>query len=298
MRFRPAFLFLSALVPATAFAAPVPPPVADMLKAAVNGGDAGTVQVAVDLAKKTNPQSATEIDRLVAQYQAEAKARREAKLRRQGFLRGWSGQGQVGAAYSTGNSRNTAVALGFSLKRDGLYWRHALTATADYQHNDGADQRERYFASYESNYKVTDRFYVLGVFSWERDRFSGFTSRLSEALGLGYSVIKTPTMTLNLEGGPALRQTRYITGENENNFAGRAAIDYQWQITPTLNFSQNLAAYGQSSDSTVTSNTALTTKLLGNLSAQLSFLAQYESNPPLGLENTDTTSRVTLVYSF
>ena len=38
--------------------------------------------------------------------------------------------------------------------------------------------------------------------------------------------------------------------------------------------------------------------LFGPLSAQLSYAVQYESMPPEGRRDTDTTSRASLVYSF
>ncbi len=42
-------------------------------------------------------------------------------------------------------------------------------------------------ASYQANYHFNDRLYLLGLTSWEGDRFSGFDSRSTEALGFGYT---------------------------------------------------------------------------------------------------------------
>ncbi len=39
-------------------------------------------------------------------------------------------------------------------------------------------------------------------------------------------------------------------------------------------------------------------KLLGPLSARLSYNIQFESRPPVGRVNTDTTGRASLVYAF
>jgi putative salt-induced outer membrane protein len=286
------------LLPIQASADQIPVSLEKMIRVAAESGDTAILESTVDLAKKANPQSAPEIDALVAQLKASAETRRIAKLRHQGFFQGWSGQGEAGASYTTGNTRNTGIALGASLVRDGWHWKHALTGSVDYQSTDGVKQKERYFAGYEGQYKIIDRLYTLGLLSWERDRFAGFTSRLSESLGIGYSVIKTPDMTFDIEGGPALRQTHDIVGNSKNEFAGRVAINYMWNILPTLTFTQKASFYGQRDDSTLTSETALTAKLIGSLSARVSFLVQYESSPPLSLESTDTTSRVTLVYSF
>jgi putative salt-induced outer membrane protein len=293
-----ALAFLSTSIPLAAIADPIPGAAEAMIRKAADSGDSVLLASTADVAKRTYPNSAAEIDALVAQLKADADQRHHDELASEGFFDGWKGQGQAGFANSTGNTRNTGIALGLNFERDGLDWKHTFIATVDYARDNGVEDKNREFASYEADYKFSERLYALGLFSWEADRFSGFSDRFSEALGLGYQVIDTPDMKLALEAGPALRQTNYILGDDENNFAGRAALHYQWQILAPLLFNEDITYYGASNDSTVTSNTALTMKLIGALSAQASFLVQYETSPPFGLDSTDTTTRLTLVYSF
>ena len=61
---------------------------------------------------------------------------------------------------------------------------------------------------------------------------------------------------------------------------------------------QNASAYLQDANSTVSSKSALLARLIGPLSAQLSYTLQYESMPPASRKNTDTTSRAALVLDF
>ena len=61
--------------------------------------------------------------------------------------------------------------------------------------------------------------------SWERDRFTGFSSRFTQAIGLGYRVVDTPNLTIAVDGGPALRQTRFINGITDNSVAARAGLN-------------------------------------------------------------------------
>jgi putative salt-induced outer membrane protein len=63
-------------------------------------------------------------------------------------------------------------------------------------------------------------------------------------------------------------------------------------------FTENATYYGQTGNSTVTANTALTMKVFGRLSVQAGFLLDHETQPPVGLDKTNTTSRLTLVYGF
>lgn len=287
-----------AAVPATAYADPIPERIVAMLQSAVADNDPAEIAATVKLAKQTNPASAAEIDALVAQLQANAAARQQDKLTHMSLLEGWTGQGEAGITNSTGNTRSTALALGLHFARTGLRWDHAFDATVDYQRTDGIESQSRYFAGYSGHYKFDGPLYGVGVLSWEGDRFSGFNSRLTESIGLGYQVLQLPDMQLAVEAGPALRQTDYIAGGSENSVAGRASVNYKWDILPSLSFTEVATYYGESRDSTVTSDTGLTAQLIGALSARLSYHVQYETNPPLALEKVDTITRLTLVYSF
>ena len=103
---------------------------------------------------------------------------------------------------------------------------------------------------------------------------------------------------LGLEGGPALRQTNYVLTGNSSDFAGRVAGNFVWNIGATTAFTETASYFFGGETNTFTSDTALTTKLYGSLSARISFFLQNESNPQPGLEATDTTTRFTLVYGF
>lgn len=279
-------------------AAPIPQGVEAMITAASDSGNADTLKTTVDLAKKTNPDSQAEIDALVAGLKKTAEAQRIAKLESEGFLEGWKGEGQAGLSVTTGNTEGRATSLGLKFEKDALRWRQVVQATEDYTRQDDVTSQNRAFASYEGNYKFADRWYGLGIGSWERDQFAGFDRRFSESLGLGYTAVNTPDMKLRLEAGPSYRQTRYITGETENKVGLRLATNYTWTISPGVDFSENAIYYVQSDGSTITSTTALTAKIRGALSLRASFLYTHEEQPPLGLKRTDTTTRVTLVYSF
>ncbi len=280
----------------TTQAAPIPDAVAAMLDAAA--GDPTQLKIVADIAKKTNPQSASEIETKVTGFAAAQANAREEKLTSQGFFDGWSGSGEAGGFISSGNTNNKGIAIGANLAKETRVWKHAIRSFVDFQRQDGVTTRERYFAGYEGNYNITPNFYALATLSYEKDRFSGFDSRFSESIGLGYKAINTPNIKLAVEGGPALRQTRYTSGFNDSAFAARGAGNLSWKISPALTFTENATTFYDSFNTSVQSITALTAKLGGALSARASFQYNNESNPPPGRKNSDTTSRVTLVYSY
>lgn len=281
---------------AAAHAEPVPASVAAMIDAAA--GDPASLKTVADIAKKTNPGSAAEIDAQVAALNKKAEETRVAKLESQSFTEGWSGEGTIGAFTSSGNTSSTGVAIGAKLTKESLKWENTLAGAVNYQKDNGVTSQERYFIGNDLHYKFSPRFYALAIVSWERDTFAGYTSRFSESLGLGYKVIDTPKVVLGLEGGPAPRQTNYVLTGNSSDFAGRVAGNFVWNIGATTAFTETASYFFGGETNTFTSDTALTTKLYGSLSARISFFLQNESNPQPGLEATDTTTRFTLVYGF
>jgi len=291
-----AIAFLAIALPVQAD--PVPAPTEAMLRAAADKNDAVLVSTA-DIGKKAFPKSVQEIDTLVKQLRAAAEQRKQEKFRHLGLLHGWKGHGQVGGSVTSGNTRSTGLALALDFSRDGLKWTHAFNGSFDYQRDNGVETKSRGFASYQVNYRFNDRLYLLGLSSWECNRFSGFDNRATESLGFGYSLIKTPAMTLQLEGGPALRQTDFVTTGPRNTIAGRAAMNYAWSVLSNLKLSENMSYYNEDRDGTFTANTALTMGLIGSLSVQASYLAQYENTPTTtALHHYNSTARTTLVYSF
>ncbi|HKJ72748.1 MAG TPA: DUF481 domain-containing protein [Alphaproteobacteria bacterium] len=282
--------------------ADVPAPVAAMIREAAKSGDQAEFKAVVKAAKATNPDIADEIDAMAkkerATAQAAAEARHEAELRSEGYFEGWTGEGEFGFGLSRGNTHETSGVLGLDLEKDGLRLRHKASAHVDFQRTDGQTTRERFNASYTLNYKFDDQLYAYGGGMWERDKFAGFSRRFTESVGIGYSVIDMPNMSLDLEAGPSLRQTKYITGVSENRLVARASAAYKWQITDGLTFTENATALAGKGDKTLTSNTALTSKLFGAFSARLSFNVQHETNPPAGLKSTDYSTRLTGVYDF
>ena len=295
---------LAAAWPATA-AAEIPPAVQAMIDAAIESGDADAVATVIKLAKQTNPDDADELTRIQADFDAaqqtlaaaEAEAEAQA-MRSAGLFDNWSGKGELGAFRATGNAENTGITAGLSLIRDGLNWRHKLSARADYQESNGVTTREQFLAAYEPNLKISERLFAYALAQYERDRFQGFSARYSASGGLGYDVIVEDDMTLSAKAGPAWRRTELIGGATTSNLAGLAALDFDWSISDTISLTQDASALLQSGSSTLISDTGLQAKIAGDFSVRLSYAIEHDTDPPAGSVKTDTLSRVTLIYDF
>ena len=281
---------MTAVLHSAAMATPVPSAVDAMIRAA--GDDLNTV---VKVAKNAHPQSAAEIDALVASLQAQRAAEREQRLADAGLFDAWSGEGELGVAYTTGNTKDFGVSATIGLTKDGLQFRHKLRGLVDRQKTNGVLTRDRSLADYELNYKFNERLYAYGLGGWERNRFAGYSRRFSESVGAGYSVFDSDDLRLDVTAGPALQQTRYIDGRRENEATARAGAELAWAIRDDLKLSETAAVFFGSQ---WTSTTALTFAINDALSSRASFDIIHENDPPFGRRATDTATRLSLVYGF
>ena len=286
-----------------------------MIDAAIDSGDEAAVRTVIDLAKQTNPDDAAELDSILAGFEsglaaakAEAAAEEEQAIRNAGLFDNWTGKGELGGFRATGNSSNSGVTAGISLKREGIDWTHKLRARVDYQRNNGVTSREQYFAAYEPNYNISNRVFVYGLAQYERDRFQGFSARYAVSGGVGYQIIDEPDIQLSAKAGPAYRVTEFVDGTSESRLAALLGIDFDWTITDRLKLTHDTNAVAEtggsatlivdSSNTSLNLVTGLNAKISDRVSARLSYAIEYDSNPPAGAEQTDTLSRVTLIYDF
>ncbi|RMB55139.1 putative salt-induced outer membrane protein [Sphingomonas sp. PP-CE-3A-406] len=276
----------------------IPETIRAMLDAALEAGNEADVATIAKYARAADPLSGDAVLAVAEKWKADRAEQRTQVIRQASFLDLWSGKAEVGGYLTTGNSNTAGGTAVIDLAREGLRWRQKFHAQADYQENLNITTREHYLASYEPNYKIDERAYIYGVAQYEGDRFLGYFNRYSTSVGAGYSVIKTAATKLDLELGPAYRYTEFTDNTEQSSIAARGTANFSIRILSGLSVSQVASAYVQRYNSTLSGTTALTAKLIGPLSAALSYNVQYESEPPIGSVSTDTTSRASLVYSF
>jgi len=298
MRALPMMLMAAGLFTASAAHAELPPQVRATLDAAIAGGNEADIDTVAKYLKQANPDSAAEIDKMIADHRTQIAAAREEKLRGQGFLQGWKGEGQIGVSQSSGNSNTFGAAAGIALTKEGLRWRYNLRAALNYERDNGVTSRNQQMAAFEPNYKFNDRLFAFGLAQYERDRFAGFSSRVTLSGGLGYKVIATPDIDVAIKAGPAWRQTNLIGLPTEREINAFGALDARWNVSRALTLTENATALYGDANTNLTSLTALSMKINRALSARVSYQVGYNSDPPPGFDKTDTLTSFSLVYGF
>lgn len=286
-----------------------------MIDAAIAGGDADQVEAVIAAARAAFPNDGADIDAIWTAWQAQQTelaaaeaAREEEEIRQAGLFEHWSGQGQIGAFQSSGNSDEFGVTAALELEREGIAWEHNLRVTADYRRQNGTTSREQFLARYEPHYRISPRLFAFGLAQYERDRLQGYSSRYALSGGVGYKLIESETMELSVKAGPAYRVTRFTDGTNSSRLAGLLGVDFDWDISENVKLTQDANSTVEtggealliidSANTSISATTGLEAGLSEALSARLSWTIEYDSNPPAGAVSTDTLTRFTLVYGF
>ena len=182
-----------------------------MINAAIADGDADDVEAVVDAARTAFPDSATQIDAVWSEYQAqqaalaaEQAAAAEAEIRQAGLFDNWSGQGQIGGFQASGNSDEIGISAALELNREGIDWEHKLRASADYRRTDGVTSREQFLVRYEPRYQINERLFAFGLAQFERNTRQGFSGRYAVSGGLGYRLVDTDNYGPLDQGWPCI----------------------------------------------------------------------------------------------
>lgn len=227
--------------------------------------------------------------------QMPADAAQEGRLGRLGI----SGEVQGGGSLTSGNTDERAFSMALKMGLDRGDWEHALRVNFDFTRTLGTTTKQRFVGDYQLDYKFSRRAYLFGYLQYEDERFSGFDFRTSESGGVGYRLIASDRLDLNIEGGPALRQDKIQpAGAIENEFGGRLKAALEWKFGAASSLSHASSMFVGSARSTFDTTTALKVAINGSLSGRVSYSLQWDSNVPEGKTAVDTITRFTVVYDF
>lgn len=176
---------------------------------------------------------------------------------------------------NTGTSTKKTNFTGRALfqRQVGIWGQEVLANVISANADDGTDSTERYLLAGKLLHRSTDTIYQFGKLTAEKDLSSAFDYQASLTGGVGFDLIKDEKQSLSTEIGAGYRfsKEKVEPRDSKNELIGTAAAFYQYQITPTVRFNQDLGyEYGQDSQ-TFRSRTALTTDLTQHFSAFASY---------------------------
>jgi len=229
----------------------------------------------------------------------------------------WKSAAEIGYVNVSGNTNTETTKVVFDVSYEVDSWLHHVHADALYSKSETTDDTvvpattteertaAKWFLSGQSDYKFSEFNYLYGLLSYEDDRFGGFQYQAKFSLGYGHRFAITVRHELKLEIGPGYRSYKLDQAappapaeETRDEIQLRANAAYIWTISETSNFSEELTYETGPDQEEWKSVTALTAKINSTLAMKISHVVKYLDNVPVGNENHDRETAVTLVFSF
>ncbi|NIV18622.1 MAG: DUF481 domain-containing protein [Woeseiaceae bacterium] len=216
----------------------------------------------------------------------------------------WAGKATLGYLATSGNTNSSNLNSAFSISYSKGQWVHGFDSSAIFASTEdvttGAEvtTAEAYEAGWKSQRNLSEHNYMFGELNWRKDRFSGYDQQFAQVIGYGRRLLDKEKHKLNAELGAGARQSDLADGTQEDETVARAALDYNWKISETSAFQQTIAVESGSENTFTESVTKLSASLIGNLALVASYTIKNNSEVPIGTENTDKFTALSLEYTF
>jgi putative salt-induced outer membrane protein len=211
----------------------------------------------------------------------------------------WKGKGEVGIVFARGNADTDTANVKLDTSREVDRWKHSFGVAALRAANDGVVTAERYGASWQSDYKLSDRSFWFGGLRYEQDQFSGFDYQASLSTGYGYKFIDTERTKFNGQAGVGYRRLKLLpTGRIETGAIFRGDLKFEHALTDTTKIIDTFVIEAGSANTFASNDLALQVKMSDKFALSVGLGVRHNTDPPLGLKKTDTLTTVNLVYAF
>jgi putative salt-induced outer membrane protein len=211
---------------------------------------------------------------------------------------GWTGEGALSAGVTSGNTKTTDVSAGLKVANQFGDWRAKGDFLAEYGENNSNETKNRYRLGAQLDRDFDANWYGYGRASYEKDKFAAFDNRTFVGVGAGVKVLQGAPTSWTLEAGPGYRWDELANGRDEESAAFRAASMFRHELNDAVAFTNDTEVLYADVSTQVFNSIGLQAKLTDTLSARVSYDIRHETEVLPGRKETDTATRVSLVYGF
>lgn len=215
----------------------------------------------------------------------------------------WKGTNvSVGGNATTGNTTAQNLNSAFNLSYAPNQWTFTSADTFNFARTRGKGvTASKLYLMGQMQYAVSERNYFFQQLNYTDDRFDGYQYVANFLVGYGRTIFKKHNMYLNGQLGPGIQRSveeEDSGGDSTNLLSWNGTLNYVWNFNKTNSFTTALNVNASSQNVRYTSTTSLIAALMDHFALQLSFQAVRDSKPLAGKKATNTTTTVSLVYTF
>ncbi|MCH8137290.1 MAG: DUF481 domain-containing protein [Proteobacteria bacterium] len=205
---------------------------------------------------------------------------------------------QLGALFTSGNTEDQTLNFAGNISWLQDQWEYVFSLDGLFSSKENDVTGQRFYAVASANYEFSQNSFFLTRIAHEDDRFSGFDSQSDITFNYGRKLLANiANMELTLNAGVGMRRSRLSDSDFDEPIV-RLAGDYDWKISDTASFGQQLSAEAGSQTNIFRYETSIETRILNNLSLRFSINIKHQTDVPAGREKTDTETAITFVMNF
>lgn len=218
----------------------------------------------------------------------------------EGRPQGFTGSVALRAIASTGNTDSVDVGIGSDLNY--VWGPNGIELQLNYAYgeDDGKKTEESLFYGLEYTRDFNPLVFGFAKLQGSIDEFSDYETDTFASFGVGYRVFNDPNRQWSVQAGPGYRFSELadVTKGDINEGAFGISSDYAHKLTETVYLTNDTDVIWSKSDTVVFNDLALSVSMTDTLALRTSVLTEYHTDVAKGVNNTDNTFGVSLVYSF
>jgi putative salt-induced outer membrane protein len=208
----------------------------------------------------------------------------------------WTGKGNLGASFATGNSENQSVSGAVELKNKVDKWAHTVGFAVNYGNDGDRNTAERWELRGQTQYDYSKKAYFFGAARYEDDRFSAFDYQASLSAGAGYKIIDNERTKFWVQGGPGYRFAELQQGGKEDGVIFRGDLGLDHRLTETTKIVERFMIETGSDNTYMQNDIGLEVTITGALGLRVGYQVRHNTDVLPGVKKTDTLSTVGLLY--
>ncbi|GAB5562487.1 MAG: hypothetical protein SynsKO_41340 [Synoicihabitans sp.] len=217
--------------------------------------------------------------------------------------RKWSYEASLDVTGKSGNSENFGSAVSFSAVLDGKDDRLAFYSSYNQQESEGIKSADQFKAGvdYSNNFGANYSWYVRNEAGFDRIKAIDFYD--VAGAGFGYTFIKKSNQTLTLRGGLSFRYEAYdnplVADLSSAGLDFGLAHSYKWDNMKMNNSITFVPSFDDFADFRATHDSHFEMPLKsGPWKIRIGISNDFRSEPPVGLDELDTTWYTRMVLSW
>jgi putative salt-induced outer membrane protein len=215
----------------------------------------------------------------------------------------WVRQLSAGLILTSGNNDTLTVTGGLSIEKETDVDKFRAFLNGAYGETNDVKNTEfiRAGVGYQKDFSKFAYWYA--AFGVDHDEVAGLDFRLNIGPGVGFHLVKTEAMELNVEAGLAYYHEKYsvATAASEDTLRARVGQSFTYKFAQGAKFYQTAEVAGDVSDTDnyiANFEAGIESTLTERLKLRLSFLDRYVALPPAGLDENDIQVTSSIVIGF